>query len=409
MDVQKHSVLLLNGAILSYTLFVMLFVTLTPFSYHIPKKFYYVMFWNVQEALQNIFLFIPFGYLSAPLINARPGKRMMLVTVTGFTLSMIIEINQIFIYERYTSPVDVLTNTSGAVTGAVLWYMLDKISRFKERGGALLRIPLMNVVILVIPLLWLNAVSTGHNINRLWSALLPGLMSVVIISAIYTNGSKKFEFLTRKTAVSFFSIWFLIAYLPEVLFFPGRCLFFYLFLISLLTLLLRRDEKKNGSQEKRYEIPTLKKIAPLFAVYLVLITTWPLTEVGNERFTVTFLGNLFMRNNSLRYIFAQMEYMAACALLGYILAQAMNRHHFRVGRFIALLGAVTLIPELPRAFHPLYGANITHWFMAVFNGIFGGLIYFYTLSVYLETWLKKTSSTVKNAACVTAPSANIPA
>jgi len=368
----------------------MLFITLTPFDYHWPERFYIVTFWQPLESLQNIFLFIPFGYLTASLLHGTTGHKMPRVVLIGFLLSLFIETNQLFIYDRYTSPNDIFNNTLGALLGGLCLNLFDRLSAFREKGGALLRIPLMHVVLLLIPLLWLNAVSTGKNVNRLWSALLPGIAAVIIMAAIYRNGRKRAPDLRKISVAIFFSAWFLAAYMPQLLWLPGRTIIFYILLAAGLWILLRRTAH-GPVTEQRYEIPTLKKVLPVFALYTLFVTAWPFNAF-QESFQLAFMGDLFTRDTSLRYIFRQMEYMAACALAGYILAEVMNRKGFRAGRYALWLMLGTLLPEIWRGFHPDYGANVTHWFIAVFNGAFGGLVYFYALSVYLERNLHISST-----------------
>ena len=61
---------------------------------------------------------------------------------------------------------DVVTNGFGAWLGALLFKLLEKIFA--------LELPLMNLVYLLIPLLWLNGLSLGGEIRRMELIGLPG-------------------------------------------------------------------------------------------------------------------------------------------------------------------------------------------------------------------------------------------
>ncbi|TDL37395.1 VanZ family protein [Arthrobacter nitrophenolicus] len=70
------------------------------------------------EASANVALFVPFGVVSA---LAFPKKRWWQVGAFGLLISCCMELGQLlFLHNRFASPVDLVTNTSGAVIGALL-------------------------------------------------------------------------------------------------------------------------------------------------------------------------------------------------------------------------------------------------------------------------------------------------
>ena len=66
------------------------------------------------DALANVLLYVPFGFFRQASTT--------LPAVTGFAagMSAVIEISQLFFIRRYAQPADVLTNTAGAVCGAIV-------------------------------------------------------------------------------------------------------------------------------------------------------------------------------------------------------------------------------------------------------------------------------------------------
>lgn len=70
------------------------------------------------EAAANVLLFIPVGFVSA---LSFPHKRWWQIGTLGLLVSGCIELGQLFfLHDRFASPTDIVTNTSGAVIGATL-------------------------------------------------------------------------------------------------------------------------------------------------------------------------------------------------------------------------------------------------------------------------------------------------
>ena len=70
------------------------------------------------EAFANSVLFMPVGFVSA---LAFPAKHWWQIGAFGLLISGCIELGQLlFLHDRVASPSDIVTNTSGAVIGALL-------------------------------------------------------------------------------------------------------------------------------------------------------------------------------------------------------------------------------------------------------------------------------------------------
>ena len=70
------------------------------------------------EAAANVVLFTPVGFVAA---LAFPAKRWWQIGAFGLLVSGCIELGQLlFLHDRFASPSDTVTNTSGAVIGALL-------------------------------------------------------------------------------------------------------------------------------------------------------------------------------------------------------------------------------------------------------------------------------------------------
>jgi VanZ family protein len=77
---------------------------------------------SLADAAQNVLLFLPFGVLGVLATDAsrRGVRRIVWVTTLGAALSVSVETLQLFTRERITSTTDVMTNTAGALSGALL-------------------------------------------------------------------------------------------------------------------------------------------------------------------------------------------------------------------------------------------------------------------------------------------------
>lgn len=83
-------------------------------SHGVPGWFNY----KFVEAAANVDLFLPLGFVSR---LAFPEKRWWQIAAFGLLVSGCIELGQLlFLHDRFASPSDIVTNTSGAVIGALL-------------------------------------------------------------------------------------------------------------------------------------------------------------------------------------------------------------------------------------------------------------------------------------------------
>ncbi|NUT71238.1 VanZ family protein [Pseudarthrobacter sp. C4D7] len=80
----------------------------------IPRWFNY----DFVERSANVALFLPVGFVGA---LAFPNKKWWQIGAFGMLVSGCIELGQfLFLHSRFASPSDVMTNTSGAVIGALV-------------------------------------------------------------------------------------------------------------------------------------------------------------------------------------------------------------------------------------------------------------------------------------------------
>ena len=204
----------LGWALFSYFFLITLVITLFPFRFQLPQRIRFFWFGGWSDTLLNVLFFLPLGFLYRLI---RPGDSALHVFRLGLGLSVLIEVAQIFLAERFPSPMDVLTNGAGAWIGALL---LEKAQRklYKEWIGSLaLELPLMNVVYLLIPLIWLNGLATGTKSFHSGLAMLPGLCGCLIMSAVYLHRLESAGVIRPNLLAVIATGWFLIGSLPRLL------------------------------------------------------------------------------------------------------------------------------------------------------------------------------------------------
>ena len=73
---------------------------------------------SIPDVVQNILLFLPFGFLGLLSIKKPRWGHVLSATLFGSLLSSCVEIFQLFSLDRTTSTTDLVTNTVGAFLGA---------------------------------------------------------------------------------------------------------------------------------------------------------------------------------------------------------------------------------------------------------------------------------------------------
>jgi glycopeptide antibiotics resistance protein len=373
----------LSYALLIYMFIIVVLITFIPFEFRIPRELKITWSTNFTDFITNILLFIPIGFLFR--LNRRQSKDILCINalILGLLLSLAIEFTQIFIPGRYPQFIDVITNGLGAWLGAISFVLLkSKLSG--ERTGKLisLELPLMNLVYLLIPLMWLNGLATGEEAARLWLLSLLGLCGTGAICSIAI-----YRF--RHTGALFFAklslltmSWFFIATLPALFKFPMQIAIFTIS-VGIIAPIIAGFPKKDKEDEQRFEMPTLKRILPLFGLYLLLLIIWPTTfPIADWQLNIDYKELAF--NDRIAFTFRFIEFIAAFTLLGYTIAQMRGRKNESAAKtlgwiFIAALIS-SIVIEIIRGYPPLFISNTMEIVLITAAGLYGGVIYRLQLS-----------------------------
>jgi hypothetical protein len=153
----------LATALLGYFALVIVLLTLNPFYLVLPERLHLSLHIHGDDIVQNLILFLPIGFLYRVTGGGRRGAILL-----GAALSVSVEAVQLFIPVRTASPADFLTNTLGAWLGAWLHdRLVARIAMTPAMVGRLaLETPLMGLMYMLVPLLWMNALALDLEPSR---------------------------------------------------------------------------------------------------------------------------------------------------------------------------------------------------------------------------------------------------
>ncbi len=86
----------------------------------------------LRNLIGNIILFIPIGIIWP--FCFKKMNNILKVTAAGLGFSLFIELSQLLLYERMTDADDLILNTLGALTGAVIYFSVSLIIRKKRKS-----------------------------------------------------------------------------------------------------------------------------------------------------------------------------------------------------------------------------------------------------------------------------------
>jgi glycopeptide antibiotics resistance protein len=378
MEVTNQKQFALSNALLMYMVGVVLLITLIPFQFHIPQRILISWASDFNDSITNVFLFIPLGFLFR--LSRRNHKDTLCLHALSFGIlvSVVIEIIQVFLPGRYTSVIDVMTNGAGAWVGALIFTIIKGYLDERRIAGVFaLELPLMNLVYLLIPLIWLNGLSAGNELTRVWLLVVLGLFGAIVLSSLYIHRLRYVERLSSNKVTFLAMGWFFVAALPALAHFPLQSILCGIG-VGIIVRLLTAFQRKTIQAERRFELPTLRRLLPLYIFYLLLLALWPSTVAfGEWQGTVHFQELMF--NERVVFIFRFVEYIAAFTLLGYIVAEMRGRKNESVAKilmWIVLLSLSCVIGVVFIKGHtPFSLLTIIEAALITGASLYGGIIY----------------------------------
>ena len=366
----------LGLALLAYMFGVTLVVTLMPFRFEWPSGPRIELVGEPLDIVANVVMFVPLGFFYR---IARPAARSTLrVLAVGAAASVAIEAIQYFEPVRTPSPFDVATNAAGAWLGALA---ANRIARAVPEGGKLvgwlaLQLPLMGLVYLLVPLLWIDALSAGEEGSRV--ILMPLLAA---FGGVLLGGMQRHYFAPNlgtkpQRTAALAALWFLAGAFPMLAGRPGVVVLGTL-VAAVVCWLCGQRAPGISPANRRFEVSLLSAAAPVYAAYFALIVAVPLYQ-GLAAWTVHwgFTQAAVVQREIVRLL----EIVAACTLAGYMAAEfrgrAVARYRDALPRLLAWGLALACVLEGLWGLRAGHGASIARGALVAGAALYGGWLYY---------------------------------
>ncbi|QJR37083.1 VanZ family protein [Gemmatimonas groenlandica] len=373
----------LGRAVLGYLALVTSIITMAPFRFQWTPAHGLTNIWNWSDLVMNVLMFVPFGFvyqLTRPRGAPPDWPR---VVILGAALSGTIETLQLFSPTRYTSLLDLATNTAGAALGA---WAFTRLARHLEDDTAVqslaLELPLMGLVYQLIPLCWLIGLGSEGGARRIFVlpvAAFAGAILGTVHAAYLAPSRNRSGYQDRRWLVALALGWVIVAVVPGArgdidLICAGATLTVGIALLR--SIATTRD--LAASAHRRFELPTLRLVLPLFAAYLALSSLWPLDAVTPTWHWIIALAPAQVELTQ-PVVYRLLEHVAAFTLAGYVIAEFHGRDarglREAAPRVAVWAGGISLLLEVARGWYPDTGASVLLWMFTVVAALFGGWLY----------------------------------
>lgn len=358
-----------------YFLAVSAVITLAPFRPAWPHAIRLAWTSPPFDLVTNVLLFLPIGFVWPLAAGRRPRAQLAAVGIAGALASAALEAAQVFLPGRYPSLIDVATNGAGAVLGAALRLAARSALDARLVRGLALELPLMNLVYLLLPLLWLEALVAAASEAGSWLGTLPGLCGALVISAVWRHRLRPAG-LPAWALPALVAAWFFAGSFPAL----GRTPALVIITAAGLGALVALDAAwtRLPRPDRRFEIPTLRLAAPFLGAYLIAALTrpWPampgpwrgalgLADIGDSPGLAPLLGLV--------------QHLAGFTLLGYMVAEWRGRRETAGrgmrGQTAVVCAASAALAEAVAGAHFAHVASLLRLGLAVLASAYGAILY----------------------------------
>jgi VanZ family protein len=311
----------LTRALLGYYLAVIAVITLLPFRFVVPGQLGFVRIIDASDFAANILLFLPFGFLYALSLDDEAPAAALRALALGTLASIAVEVVQMFEPERYPSPADIVANGLGAGIGGVLCGAAKRRVRASALVGRLaLELPLMGLIYLLVPLLWVASLAIGDNALRLWMLALPVVFGATILGMMQRHHFGPARAVSNAGMAATAAGAVLLGAFPALVRAPAVVLA----LAALAAAVVLRHAAPDGDRlERRFEVPALRTALPFYVLYLAACAFAPLTEPGSV-LGFRAPGEILASIHTIE-ILRLLHASAAFTLLGYTIAELRGR------------------------------------------------------------------------------------
>jgi len=369
----------LAAALLAYMAAITLVVTLMPFEFAYPSPPRLMVSGGLVDVVANVVLFVPLGFLYAVARGgsaARPSR----VFVVALVASAAIELIQLFEVSRYAALSDVVANGGGACLGALVQRRVARKFSMDARtvGKLALELPLMGLVYLLVPLLWLDGLAGAEPATHLWPLLALGFFGASLLAAAQRHYFGPNRLLSRGGMALAACVWFLIGAFPGLA--PEASIVLVVMLLAVGVFVWTRSADRSGAKpiNRRFEAKALAEAAPFYAAYLVLLVA-PMTgsDAGGWHLSAGFDASMGIW--AAGEILHVVELVAAFTLLGYMVAEFRGRREQRFREVCGYVGAwaggAAAVCEILEGFRPDGSASLARLTLLAGAALYGAWLY----------------------------------
>lgn len=370
LNIRRH-------VLLTYLALLIALVTLLPFRFQWPEQPQLVLFMGAFDIIANFGLFLPLGFLYRLQQPRRGDRWCRRPACFGLLMSIAIEGIQLFMPGRFSSPIDVLGNSAGVWVGAMLHDQIRQRLPYRQGNQLTLEMPLLNLFYLLLPLLWLNSLSLGHDTSRLWLLPLLGLCGTIVLAAVW---ARRLQSITTRQPLALLAVtalWFALGTLPAVVTHPHFLILCGVGLLLVGRLLLALPWSAHD-HERRFEVLVLRRLWPVYLAYLIMLILAPWPWMPHAwRLSVGFADLADMPGivPTLRIV----VHIAAFTLFGYMTAESRGRQREPLLRTLRALLIYSFVVggglEVLRGFHPHHVASMAHGVLIIAASLYGGAMY----------------------------------
>jgi hypothetical protein len=237
-------------------------------------------------------------------------------------------------------------------------------------------------------------------------AWILGLCGSIVIAGVYRNGIKEPRELKPGILVLIAMGWFFASSLPTLLV-SDSITFYGTGLVGLTVCGLVFLPAGARPIQRRFELPVLKRVWPLYTTYLLLLFLWPIPS-----YLADWRGGwrVFDHGFSVSSILRLIEEFAAFTLLGYMVAESHGRREINRTRAIvkscAWCGLAASLLQVLLGFHPRHFASLTVGLLMFTGSAFGVLIYRRQLSMIRRVLRNRSSSALAESPHIPAGESN---
>lgn len=321
--------------LLCYVLGLAALATLSPFDFELETPIEYTWVTTRSDVVLNLAFLFPVGFLLRLARTERAWPWALDALGFGVLVSCVLELLQLYLPSRVTSPTDVLTNGLGAWAGGIAHLRIGRYLDRRLQRQLSLHLPLANLLYLSFPLLSLDALSAW-----IWDDCLPVLALSLFIAEIAAGLYKHrlegsdapFPNAFSCAIAALFGVGYLPIALGSLPTWLGSMVFAGVATRALITCGTRLP-----ATERRFVPITIQRAAPLYLLYVLLLGghAWlgGLFELDRELERSILDGNQLVALSLLRDV-------TAFTLFGYLGSELQARWNDSTRRIIGRVLAV---------------------------------------------------------------------